>query len=121
VTTVVFLIVCITINLFFKDYDKIVFSEGNQIVDNTNKKNVVKHISNGVEIKTTLKRYYFNILDMEKGKVYDREMISEQAKKQYLFNEDGVKAGYKTKYSNKDIQMAQDYILTYYEYIVHLN
>lgn len=120
-TSIIFLILCFIINLVIKDYNKIVFSEDNQIIDNTTKKKIVKYISNGDEIKTNLKRHYFNILDMEKGKVFNREMISTQVKKQYIFNEEDVKVGFKTNYSSKDIQLAQDYILTFYEYSVHLN
>ena len=58
---------------------------------------------------------------MEKGKVYNREMISKQVRKQYSFNEEDVKVGFKTNYSSKDIQLAHNYILNYYDYAVHLN
>jgi hypothetical protein len=76
---------------------------------------------NGVELKTTLKRHYFDILDLENGKVYDREMISEQVFKQHSFYNEDVRAGYKTRCNAKDIHLAEDYILDYFDYVVHLN
>jgi hypothetical protein len=58
---------------------------------------------------------------MENGKVYDREMISEQVFKQHSFYNEDVRAGFKTRCNSKDIYMAEDYVLDYYDYVVHLN
>jgi hypothetical protein len=96
-------------------------SEVDQMINTITERKSVKYISNGVELKTTLKRHYFDILDMENGKVYDREMISEQVFKQHSFYNEDVKVGYKTRYNTKDIHLAEDYILDYYDYVVHLN
>jgi len=96
-------------------------SDVDQIVNAISEKKPIKYISNGVELNTTFKRHYFYILDMENGKVYDREMITEQVFKQHSFYNEDVKVGYKTRYNTRDIHLAEDYILDYYEYVVHLN
>jgi len=113
--------VCFIIKLIIEDYTKPVVSDVDQIINTITEKKTVKYISNGVELKSTFKRHYFDILDMENGKVYDREMISEQVFKQHSFYNEDVRAGYKTRYNTKDIHMAEDYVLDYYDYIVHLN
>jgi hypothetical protein len=96
-------------------------SEVDQIINTITKKKLVKYISNGVELKTTLKRHYFDILDMENGKVYDREMISEQVFKHHSFYNEDIKVGYKTRCNTKDIHLAEDYVLDNYDYVIHLN
>jgi hypothetical protein len=92
-----------------------------QIINTITEKKTVKYISNRVELITTLKRHYFDILDMENGKVYDREMISEQVFKQHSFYNEDVRAGYKTRCTSNDIQLAHNYIMDHYDYIVDLN
>ena len=92
-----------------------------QIINSITEKKPIKYISNGVELKTTLKRHYFNILDMENGKVYDREMISDQVFKQHSYYDEDVKVGYKTRCSSKDIKLAEEYIMDNFNYLVYLN
>jgi hypothetical protein len=92
-----------------------------QIINTITEKKPIRYISNGLVLKTTLKRHYFDILDMENGKKYDREMISDQVFKQHSYYDEDVKVGYKTRYKTKDIHLAEDYILDYYNYVVHLN
>ena len=117
----IFLVAVYFIKWLVNEITKPEISEVDEIINNITEKKPVKYISNGVELKTTLKRYYFDILDMENGKVYDREMISEQVFKQHSFYNEDVKVGYKTRYNTKDIHLAEDYILDYYDYVVHLN
>ena len=93
----------------------------NQLINTINEKKPVKYISNGVELKTNLKRHYFNILDMGNGMVYNREMISEQVFKQHSYYQEDLKVGYKTRYNTNDIHLAENFILDYYDYLVHLN
>ena len=112
---------CFIIKLIIEDYTKPVVSDVDQIINTITEKKPIKFISNGVELKTTLKRHYFDILDMENGKVYDREMISEQVFKQHSYYDEDFKVGYKIRYNTKDIHLAEDYILDYYDYVVHLN
>ena len=118
---IIFLSVVYIIKLLLKELSKPDVSDVDQFINTITVKKPIKYISNDVELKTTLKRHYFNILDMENGKVYDREMISEQVFKQHSFYNEDVKIGYKTKYNTKDIHLAEDYILDYYDYVVHLN
>jgi hypothetical protein len=92
-----------------------------QIINAITEKKPIKYISNGVELKTTLKRHYFNILDMENGKIYDREMISDQVFKQHSYYDEDVKVGYKTRCKSIDIKLAEEYIMDNYNYIVYLN
>jgi len=120
-TSLIFLIFCLIFKLIVDDYTKPVISKVDQIINTITEKKPIKYISNGVELKTTLKRHYFDILDLENGKVYDREMISEQVFKQHSFYNEDVRAGYKTRCNTKDIHLAEDYILDYYDYVVHLN
>lgn len=119
--SIIFLVVVYIIKFIIKELSKPEVSDMDQLINTITKKKPVKYFSNGVELKTTLKRHYFDILDMENGKVYDREMISEQVFKQHSFYNEDVKVGYKTKYNTKDIHLAEDYILDYYNYVVHLN
>ena len=119
--SVIFLLVVYIIKLIIKELTTPAVSDVDQIINSITEKKPVKYISNGVELKTTLKRHYFIILDMENGKVYDREMISDQVLKQHSYYDEDVKVGYKTRYNIKDIHLAEDYISDYYDYVVHLN
>jgi arginine decarboxylase-like protein len=107
--------------LIVKEYNKPVVSEVDQIINAITEKKPIKYISNGIELKSNHTVHYFNILDMEKGISYDKEMILKQVFKQYSFYNEDVRAGYKTRCNTKDIQLAEDYILDYYNYVVHLN
>jgi hypothetical protein len=117
----VFLSIVYILKWLIDEISKPEVSKVDQLINTITEKKLVKYISNGVELKTTLKKHYFDILDMENGKVYDREMISEQVFKQHSYYDEDVKVGYKTRYNTKDIHLAEDYILDYYDYIVHLN
>ena len=119
--SLIFFTVCLLFKFIVDDFTKQSVSHVDQIINTITKKNPVKYISNGVELKTTLKRHYFDILDIENGKVYDREMISEQVFKQHSYYDEDFKVGYKIRYNTKDIHLAEDYILDYYDYVVHLN
>jgi hypothetical protein len=96
-------------------------SDVDQIINDITEKKPIKYISNGVELKTTLKRHYFNILDMENGKVYDREMFSDQVFKQHSYYDEDVKVGYKTRCNSIDILLAEEYIMDNYNYLIYLN
>ena len=117
----IFLLLVYLIKWVVDEISKPEVSKVDQLINTITEKKTVKYISNRVELKTTLKRHYFDILDLENGKVYDREMISEQVFKQHSFYNEDVRAGYKTRCNTKDIHMAEDYVLDYYDYIVHLN
>jgi len=117
----IFFVVVYFIKWLINEISRPEISMVDQLIKTITEKKTVKYISNGVELKTTLKRHYFDILDMENGKVYDREMISEQVFKQHSYYNEDVKVGYKTRYNTKDIHLAEDYILDYYDYVVHLN
>lgn len=119
--SIIFLLVVYIIKLIIKELSKPVVSDVDQIINEITEKKPIKYISNGVELKTTLKRHYFDILDMENGKIYDREMISEQVFKQHSFYDEDVKVGFKTRCKSIDIKLAEDYIMEHYDYIVELN
>ena len=119
--SIIFLVIVYLIKIIIKELSKPVVSDIDEIINTITEKKPVKYISNGVELKTTHKRHYFNILDMENGKVYDREMISEQVVKQHQYYDEDVKVGYKTTYNTKDIHLAEDYIMDNYNYLVYLN
>ena len=103
--SIIFLLVVYIIKLVIKELTTPAVSDVDQIINTITEKKPVKYISNGAELKTTLKRYYFNILDLENGKVYDREMISDQVFKQHSYYDEDVKVGYKTRCSSKDIKL----------------
>ena len=84
-------------------------------------KKLIKYISNGVELKTNFNEHYFDILDMEKGKLFDRGMILIQVKKQHFYYQEDVAVGYKTRFNTVDIELAEDYILNNFDYVVHMN
>ena len=120
-TSLIFLIFCLIFKLIVNDYNKPAVSEVDQIINTITEKKPVKYISNRVELKTTFKRHYFNILDMENGKVYDREMISDQVFKQHSYYDEDVKVGYKTRCNSIDILLAEEYIMDNYNYLIYLN
>ena len=120
-TTFIFLIICLIFNLIIKDYNRPIVSDVDQIINAINEKKIVKYISNGVELKTPFIEHYFDILDMEKGKLFDREMIFIQVKKQHSYYQEDLAVGYKTRCNSKDILLAETYILDYYNYLVYLN
>lgn len=117
----IFLLVVYILKWLVNEISKPEVSEVDQIINTITEKKSVKYISNGVELKTTLKRHYFDILDMENGKVYNREMISEQVFKQHSYYDEDVKVGYKTRCSSKDIKLAEEYIMDNFNYMVYLN
>lgn len=117
----IFLVIVYIVKWIIDEISKPEVPDVDQIINSITEKKPIKYISNGVEIKATLKKHYFDILDMENGKIYDREMISGQVFKQYSYYDEDVKVGYKTRYNTKDIHLAEDYILDYYDYVVHLN
>jgi hypothetical protein len=68
-----------------------------------------------------LSHIFFNILDLQNGKSYDRSMIFEQVEKRNSFNSEDIKLGYKTKFNASEINLAKNYVMDYHDYIVHLN
>lgn len=118
---IIFLVIVCIIKLIIKELTTPAVSDVDQLINTITEKKPIKYFSNNVELKTTLKRHYFEILDMENGKKYDREMITEQVFKQHSFYNEDVKVGYKTKYNTKDINLAEDYIMDNYNYLVYLN
>jgi len=119
--SLIFLSVVFIIKLIVADYNKPIVSDVDQLINNITEKKPIKYISNGVELKTTFTKYYFEILDMENGKLYDRKMISDQVFKLHSFYNEDVKVGYKTRFKTKDIHLAEDYILNNYDYFMNLN
>ncbi len=117
----IFLVIVYIVKWIIDEISKPEVPDVDQIINSITEKKPIKYISNGVEIKATLKKHYFDILDMENGKIYDWEMISGQVFKQHSYYDEDVKVGYKTRYNTKDIHLAEDYILDYYDYVVHLN
>jgi len=121
VASLIFLIVCIIIKLIIDDYDKPVVSDVDKIINAITEKKPIIYISNGVELKTNFTEHYFDILDMEKGRLFDRYMILTQVKKQQSYYQEDVAVGYKTRCNSKDILLAETYILDNYNYLVYLN
>ena len=117
----IFLVVVYSIKWLIDEISKPKVYKVGQLINSITEKKPIKYISNGVELTTTLKRHYFNILDMENGKIYDREMISEQVFKQHSYYDEDIKVGFKTRYNTKDIKLAHNYIIEYYDYIINLN
>ena len=120
-TSLIFFIVCLIIKLIIDDYNKLVVSDIDQMINTITEKKPVKYISNGVELKTPFIEHYSDILDMEKGKLFDRDMILTQVKKQQSYYQEDLAVGYKTRYNTKDIELAEDYVLNNYDYVVHMN
>jgi len=117
----IFLVIVYLIKWLIDEISKPEVSKVDEIINTITEKKPIKYISNGVELKTTLKRHYFDILDMENGKVYDREMISDQVFKQHSYYDEDAKVGYKTRCSSKDIKLAEEYIMDNFNYLVYLN
>jgi len=117
----IFFIVCLIIRLIIDDYNKPVVSDVDQIINDITEKKPIKYISNGVELKTNFTDHYLDILDMEKGKLFDRDMILIQVKKQHSYYQEDVAVGYKSRCNSKDILLAETYILDNYNYLVYLN
>lgn len=119
--TLIFISFCLIFKFIVQDYNKPVVSDVDQMINTITEKKPIKYISNGIELKSNFTDHYFNILDMEKGKLYDREMISEQIIKQRNFHNEDLKIGWKTKYHISDIKLAEEYILNNYVYLINLN
>ena len=120
-STLIFISICLIFKLVINDYNKPIISEVDQIINAITEKKPVKYISNGIELKTNFTEHYFNILDMEKGKKFDREMILRQIKKQQTYYQEDLAFGYKTRCNSKDILLAESYIIENYNYLSHLN
>jgi hypothetical protein len=116
-----FLLIGIIIKLIVDDYNETVISDIDQIINTITEKKPVKFISNGVELNSTFIEHYFKILDLEIGVLYDSEMIFKQVKKNQSFYQENLALGYKTRCNEKEILLAEAFILDNYNYIVHLN
>ncbi len=116
-----FCIVIYIFKLIVKDYNKPIVSEIDQIINAITEKKPIKYISNGIELKTNFSEHYFKILDMEKGKLYDRKMILTQVEKQLTYYQEDILVGYKTRCNSNDILLAEKYVIDNYNYIVYLN
>ena len=92
-----------------------------QIINAITKKKPIKYISNGIELKTNFTEHYFNVLDMEKGKLYDIEMILTQGEKQLSYYQEDILVGYKTRCNSNDILLAEKYVIDNYNYLVNMN
>lgn len=119
--SIIFIITCMLFKLIVKDYNKPVVSEVDQIINAITEKKPIKYISNGIELKSNFTVHYFNILDMEKGISYDREMILKQVNKQISYYNEDLLVGYKTRCNDKDIELAMMYVLDNYKYLANLN
>jgi hypothetical protein len=58
---------------------------------------------------------------MQNDRLYDRNMILTQVKKQLNFYEEDIAVGYKTKFDSKDIILAKNYVMDKYNYLINLN
>lgn len=115
------LIVVFLIKLIVRDLNKPVVSEVDQLINKITKKKPIKYFSNGIELKTNLTEHYFNILNLENGKIYDREMILTQVQRQDTYYQEDVAVGYETRCNSIDILLAEEYIMDNYNYVVYLN
>ena len=117
----IFLLVVYIVKWIIDEISKPEVPNVDQIINFITEKKPIKYISNGVELKKPFIEHYFNILDMENGKVYDRDMILIQVKKQHSYYQEDVAVGYKSRCNSKDILLAETYILDNYNYLVYLN
>lgn len=118
---IVFIVIICLIKSLIKSMREVNISDINKPSNTLNAFTNIKYISNGIEIKKSFKKHYFDILDMQSGIVYDRNMIREQVFKQHSFNDEDIKLGYKTKFNASEIILAKMYVMDYHDYIVHLN
>ncbi len=119
--SIVFIIACMFFKFIVKDYNKPVVSDVDQIINAITEKKPIKYISNGIELKTNFSEHYFKILDLEKGKLYDREMILTQVEKQLSYYQEDILVGYKARCNSNDIHLAEKYVIDNYNYLVNLN
>ena len=119
--TLIFISFCLIFKFIVQDYNKPVVSDVDQMINTITEKKPIKYISNGIELKSNFTDHYFNILDIEKGKLYDREMILNQAEKQLSYYQEDILVGYKTRCNSNDILLAEKYILDNFNYLVNLN
>ena len=64
--SIIFLVIVYIVKWIIDEISKPEAPDVDQIINSITEKKPIKYISNGVELKTTLKRHYFNILDLEK-------------------------------------------------------
>lgn len=119
--SIIFFIACMLFKLIVKDYNKPIVSDVDQLINAITVKKPIKYISNGIELKTNFTEHYFKILDMEKGRLYDREMILTQVEKQLSYYQEDILVGYKTRCNSNDILLAEKYVIDNYNYLVNLN
>jgi hypothetical protein len=119
--SIIFFIVCFIFKLIIEDYNIPVISDVDQIINDITLKKPIKYISNGIELKTNFTEHYFKILDMDKGKLYDKEMILTQVEKQLTYYQEDILVGYKTRSNSNDILLAEKYVIDNYNYLVNIN
>jgi hypothetical protein len=120
-TSIIFFIACMLFKFIVQDYNKPVVSDVDQMIKTITEMKPIKYISNGIELKTNFTEHYFKILDMEKGILYDREMILKQVEKQLSYYQEDILVGYKTRCNSNDILLAEKFVIDNYNYLVNLN
>ena len=119
--SIIFLVIVYIVKWIIDEISKPESPDVDQIINSIIEKKPIKYISNGVELKTTLKRHYFGILDMTNGQIYDRNLIFTQVQRQYQYLDEDSKIRIKTRCTFSDIKLAEEYIMNNYDYLINLN
>lgn len=93
------------------------FKEGEEI----RTKAPVKYISNGTELNESIRRHYYNVLDMHSSPIIHKEIVFDQYQKHLQYVKEDELIGYKVKYSVRELKAAEYYLYDLCEYYGNMN
>lgn len=81
----------------------------------------IKYISNGIELKESIRRHYYKVLDILSSPIINGDVVFEKYQKHLQYLKEDQLLGYKIKYSVNDLKAAQYYLDDLCEYYGNLN
>jgi hypothetical protein len=81
----------------------------------------IKYISNGIELKKSIRRHYYKVLDIHSSPIINNDVVFEKYQKHLHYLKEDQLLVYKVKYSKNDLMAAQYYLDDLCEYYGNLN
>lgn len=81
----------------------------------------IKYISNGVEVKESIRRHYYKVLDIHSSPIINNDVVFEKYQKHLQYLKEDQLLGYKVKYSINELKAAQYYLDDLCKYFGNFN
>ena len=81
----------------------------------------IKYISNGIELKESIRKHYYKVLDIHSSPIINGDVVFEKYQKHLQYLKEDQLLGYKVKFSINDLKAAQYYLDDLCEYFGNSN